>query len=154
SKRSVSFHPFRHLSTLLLLPSLLAGLRCSGAIMVENGSFETPVITLADSAAIYDPAGAIWNFVGPSGMVSSCLTIHPFEPPPNTPDGCQFAFLQFVHVQGRFSQDEGEFFQTVNLPVNGQYSLSYFVGGRGINGNADGNQHYAVFLDGVELLDD
>lgn len=115
---------------------------CASANLVTDGSFETPDI--ANFAYNASAAGGAWTFLQNSGLI---------DPPssfgaPAAPDGDQVAFLQSDFTAAGF----GSFSQTINVALDGVYSLAYLDAGRD-NFGSTGNLNYEVLLDAVVIVD-
>ena len=99
-------------------------------VPIGNSSFETPELS---GAFAYTPAGATWSFTGNAGISG----------PPSgfgntaAPDGDQYAFLQMISA----------FSQTITVPANGTYVLTFFAAGRPPGAQFGGTQTYRTLLD-------
>jgi RHS repeat-associated protein len=99
-------------------------------VLVENGDFESPDVSLSPGGYEYAPSQATWEFISNTGIAShgSDLTSRN----PNPPDGRQAGFIQGI----------GRIFQTRSVSA-GTYTLS-FQAAQG--GNNTGNQQVRVTL--------
>ena len=140
--------------TAFLTIALGATDRVSAQNFVFNGSFESPALGFGNYqyGAI---VGSGWAFmtsptVGGSGIthVPSLWTGASGRPPFSAPDGNQIAFLQSVG---------NSLSQTITLPSDGSYSMSYQHAGRSffppVSGNPSqgGNLTYSILMDSVPL---
>ncbi len=140
SARAQFFSPTKLLS--LCLVATLWCLAESAQGFVTDGSFETP--SIAANTFAYNPGGSPWTFTGNSGLIN---TPSAFASPP-APAGMQVAFLQ---TDGNNPGNFGQFSQTVNLPITGNYTLSYLDAGRNIPPSFLGNVKYEIWL-GASLI--
>lgn len=118
-----------------------------GQNFVINGSFEAPA--MGYNAYQYGPvAGSSWTFsppgTGGSGITSlpSLWSGAPGRPPYSAVDGTQVAFIQ---AAGNAMS------QSITLPEDGTYRLSYYHAGRSFFPGQGGNLTYSIFLGGSNL---
>jgi len=118
----------------ILLPAPAA------ANLILNGSFESPVLTVGFCIVptTCPVSAANWSGVYQWGIASG----NPFDPPTPFPDGTQA--LIFQSAGNNISQ-------VVNLPVTGEYLLTWFDAGRDPGAGFGGNEPYEIRLDGIAL---
>ncbi len=113
-----------------------------GDVVVGDAGFEVPEIGYDRHA--YDPQGSAWKFNSRSGIVHpSPADGTPIFDAPAAAEGEQVAFLQYATSAGEISQ-------SIILPAEGPYRLSFRIAGRGPDSPTrpyDGNLSYEVLLD-------
>jgi hypothetical protein len=119
--------------------SLIGAFASTSSAFVSDGSFEAAACL--PGQFVYNALGSPWTYVDGSGVagVGSVFS----APPP--PSGTKVAFLQARPSVPQTSL----FFQSITLPANGSYTLSYLHAGRPafVPGLIEGNLQYEVLLD-------
>jgi len=121
--------------------TLLGALAPLHASIVINGSFETPDIGTFE----YSPTGSGWTFSGAAGIIDAPSAFGAPDPPPH---GEQLAFLQ-VSIGTSVSS----FSQSISVPSDGLYTLTFFDAGRPFGAGA-GNVPYNVLIDSAVIHTD
>jgi hypothetical protein len=135
--------------------SLVAIVALSGtthADIILDGSFASPAIP--SNSSVLDPTGSPWTFVSNSGIINNSTLWESGGVPAVNPavNGPQVGYIQ---SQGFFGNGQvGSFNQTIALPANGTYQLSFYLAGRLGPSGEGGDLPFNIYLGATEIGSD
>lgn len=131
----------------LVTPALLT--LGTEAQIIQNSSFETPLVGLANNfwSFQYNPTGAVWTFSCNAGIAANGSGMMYYAPHPICPDGNQFAFLQGSGGIG------GSISQVFSNSMPGTFAFSFFASQRESVGASFESQEQTitVLVDGISV---